>query len=71
MAKGYIKWYDIKTGGYIAQEDGQHNIFVDRRVIENAGLTDMREGQRVSYVIVTDAKGQASVADIKLIDSRA
>lgn len=66
MALGIIKWYDATKGGYITQGDGQPNIFVDRRIIDNAGLTKMRKGQRVSYEIVTDAAGLTSVGQIQL-----
>jgi len=71
MAEGYMKWYDIRKGGYIAQGNGQPNIFVERRVIDDAGLTGIRTGQRVSYELVTDAKGQETVAQIARIDGRA
>ena len=71
MHDGYMKWYDARPGGYIAQENGQPNIFVARRVIENAGLARIRKGQRVSYEVAVNAQGQGAVVNIKLFDNRA
>ncbi len=57
MAKGKVKWWDNKKGlGFIAQDGGQ-DVFVHHTAILGEGFKTLREGEEVSFEIVTGEKG--------------
>ncbi len=57
MASGKVKWFDNKKGyGFIAQEGGQ-DVFVHHTSIIGTGFKTLREGEIVSFEIVSTAKG--------------
>ena len=57
MASGKVKWFDNKRGwGFIAQESGQ-DVFVHYSSIEGAGYKTLREGDVVSYELISSDKG--------------
>lgn len=69
MANGTVKWFNATKGyGFIAPEDGGKDVFVHISAVERAGLTNLREGQRVSYELATE-KGKTSAANLKLLDA--
>ncbi|MTW19341.1 cold-shock protein [Rhodoplanes serenus] len=52
---GTVKWFDPQKGyGFIMMEGAEIETFVHRDAIERAGLTELREGQMVTFEIVTD-----------------
>ncbi len=68
MATGTVKWFNTNKGyGFIAPDDGDKDVFVHITALEQAGLHQLNDGQKVSYEIATN-KGKTSAADIKLID---
>ena len=68
MANGQVKWFNSKKGyGFIQQENGQPDVFLHISALERAGLTDLREGQRLTYEIAMN-KGKESAVNIKLVD---
>ncbi|OED38080.1 cold-shock protein [PVC group bacterium (ex Bugula neritina AB1)] len=69
MANGTVKWFNTTKGyGFIAPEDGSRDVFVHISALENAGLGELNDGQKVSYEIATN-KGKTSAVDIKLLDA--
>ena len=56
MATGTVKWFDGQKGfGFIPPDDGGGaDVFVHISAVERAGLSDLREGQKVSYEIIQD-----------------
>ncbi len=69
MANGTVKWFNGKKGfGFIQPEDGGADVFVHISALERAGLTDLREGQRVSYELAMN-KGKTSAANLKVVDA--
>jgi CspA family cold shock protein len=64
MAIGTVKWYNSQKGyGFIQPDDGGKDAFVHVSAIERAGLTDLREGQKVSFELVTDRRSGKTSAD--------
>lgn len=68
MATGSVKWFNAKKGfGFIQPDAGGADVFVHISALERAGLTELRDGQRISYELATQ-KGKTSAANLKLID---
>ncbi len=64
MATGTVKWFNAQKGfGFIAPDDGGNDAFVHISAVERAGMTDLREGQKVSYELVSDRKSGKMSAD--------
>lgn len=67
MAEGTVKWFNTTKGyGFIAPDAGGKDVFVHISALENAGLRQLDDGQKVSYEIV-DNNGRQSAEDIKLV----
>ncbi len=57
MARGTVKWFDVKKGyGFIEQEDGE-DVFVHFSAIEEEGFKTLEEGQTVNFEIVEGDRG--------------
>jgi cold shock protein len=64
VAIGTVKWYNSEKGyGFIQPDDGGKDAFVHVSAIERAGMNDLREGQKVSFELVTDARSGKMSAD--------
>jgi CspA family cold shock protein len=69
MAVGKVKWFDARKGfGFIEPEGGGKDVFVHISAVERAGLSNLSEGQRISYDEQHDPKrGKTSADNIKLL----
>jgi CspA family cold shock protein len=64
MAIGTVKWYNSEKGfGFIQPDDGGKDAFVHVSAIERAGMSDLREGQKISYEMVSDKRSGKMSAD--------
>ncbi len=55
--QGVVKWFNATKGfGFITRAGGE-DVFVHYRNIRGEGHRTLREGQRVSFVVVTGEKG--------------
>jgi len=69
MTTGTVKWYDPYKGyGFIQPEDGSKDAFVHISAIERAGETALKEGQKVSYELVTGRNGKPAAENLTVID---
>jgi len=69
MATGTVKWFNVQKGfGFIAPDDGGADAFVHISAVERSGLGDLREGQKVSFELVSDRKsGKMSADNLKVL----
>jgi cold shock protein len=69
MATGTVKWFNSQKGfGFIAPDNGGSDAFVHISAVERSGISELRDGQKVSYELVADRKsGKMSADNLKLI----
>jgi CspA family cold shock protein len=66
MASGTVKWFNTTKGfGFIQPSDGGNDVFVHITAVQKAGLTDLKEGQKLSYELET-SRGKTSAGNLKL-----
>ncbi|WP_421699723.1 cold-shock protein [Ancylobacter sp.] len=64
MATGTVKWFNAQKGfGFIAPDDGGSDAFVHISAVERAGMSDLREGQKVGFELVADQRSGKMSAD--------
>ena len=69
MATGTVKWFNASKGyGFIAPEDGGKDIFVHISAVERAGLSGLKEGQRIEFDVVPGRDGRTAADNIKAGD---
>ncbi len=69
MTTGTVKWFNATKGfGFIEPEGGGNDAFVHISAVEKAGLSDLREGQRVEYELIPGRNGKSAAEELKLID---
>jgi cold shock protein len=55
MAIGTVKWFNAQKGfGFIQPSDGGKDVFVHISAVERAGLSSLKEGQKVKYEMARD-----------------
>lgn len=58
MTIGTVKFYNAAKGfRFISPDDGGKDVFVHATAMEQAGMTSLSEGQKVSFDIQPDARG--------------
>jgi len=71
MATGQVKWFNTTKGfGFIQPSEGGPDVFVHITALEAAGITNLKEGQKVSFDVAMN-KGKTAAANIKLIGEAA
>ena len=69
MATGTVKWFNPTKGfGFIEPEDGGNDAFVHISAVERAGLSTLREGQKVSYELQPGKNGKSSAENLAVKD---
>ncbi len=64
MNTGTVMWFNSQKGfGFIQPDNGNKDVFVHISAVERAGMFDLREGQKVSFDIVSDSKTGKSAAE--------
>ena len=67
MAAGTVKWFNSEKGfGFIQPDDGGKDVFVHISAVEQAGMSNLNEGQKLSYDIVEDRRtGKSSAGKLQ------
>lgn len=69
MTVGTVKWFNPTKGyGFIEPEDGSKDAFVHISAVERAGLTTLREGQKVEFELVPGERGKSSAENLVALD---
>ncbi len=69
MTKGTVKFYNEQKGfGFIEPEDGGKDVFVHATALERAGISQLVEGQKVSFDTEQDSRsGKTAVGKIEAL----
>lgn len=67
MATGTVKWFNKTKGfGFIQPDSDGNDVFVHITALTQAGLNDLKDGQRVSYELASN-NGKIFASDLSLI----
>ena len=67
MQNGTVKWFNpTKVYGFIEPSDKSKDVFLHISAVEQAGIRELNEGQKISFATETQ-NGKVSAIDIKLI----
>jgi len=69
MTTGTVKWFNATKGyGFIEPDDGSKDAFVHISAVERAGLTTLREGQKVTFELQSGQNGKSSAENLVVSD---
>ncbi|MGJ3258130.1 MAG: cold-shock protein [Rhodospirillales bacterium] len=69
MATGTVKWFNPTKGyGFIEPSDGGKDAFVHISAVERAGLSTLREGQKVTFDLEAGRNGKSSAENLTVED---
>ena len=67
MAQGTVKFFNSQKGfGFIQPTDGARDVFVHISAVERAGMSDLHEGQKLTYDVVSE-RGKLAASNLQII----
>ncbi|WP_170528056.1 cold-shock protein [Ruegeria arenilitoris] len=67
MANGTVKWFNSTKGfGFIEPEDGKRDVFVHISALERSGLSELKDGQKVTFDVEAGRDGRESASNLAL-----
>lgn len=71
MPTGTVKFFNgIKGFGFITPDTGGKDDFVHVAAVEKAGLSTLRQRQRIRYDIAADAQGKDTAVNLRIANAR-
>lgn len=66
MKTGTVKWFNTTKGyGFIAPDDGGADVFCHITALQEAGIRNLDEGQRVNFELIEN-RGKTSAGNLQL-----
>ena len=70
MPTGTVKWFNANKGfGFIEPDDGENDVFVHVTAVQESGLGNLDEGDRVSFELVEN-RGKMADANLAKADAK-
>jgi len=67
MANGTVKWFNSTKGfGFIEPEGGKRDVFVHISAVERAGISELKDGQKVTFDVEAGRDGRESATNLAL-----
>ena len=67
MANGTVKWFNSSKGfGFIAPDTGGKDVFLHISAVERAGMSELSDGQKVTYDVESGRDGRESAINLAL-----
>ena len=68
MTTGTVKFFStIKGFGFVQPDDGAKDVFVHISAVERAGLTTLKDNQKVSFEVERGQNGKTSATDLRAL----
>ncbi len=68
-ATGTVKFFNAMKGfGFVQRDDGQADAFVHISAVERAGMTNLNEGDRLTFDIEVDRRGKYAAVNLAPMD---
>ena len=59
---GKVKWFNGTKGyGFISRDDDSKDVFVHSSAVKDAGISDLAEGDSITFDVEEGAKGPSAV----------
>ena len=59
---GKVKWFNPTKGyGFISRDDDAKDVFVHSSAVKHAGISDLAEGDAITFEVEEGAKGPSAV----------
>ena len=68
MSNGTVKWFNATKGyGFIQPEEGAQDVFVHISALQASGISELADGQKVTYELETGKNGKTSAVNLTLV----
>lgn len=69
MPTGTVKWFNVSKGyGFIEPDDGGEDTFVHISAVQEAGMQQLQEGQKVEFELVPGRDGREAAGSLKAVE---
>ena len=69
MSEGTVKWFNTQKGyGFINPDEEGNDVFVHITAVQNSGLNELNEGQRVSYELAEQRNSRVAAVNLSLVE---
>ena len=69
MPTGTVKWFNATKGfGFIEQDGGGPDAFVHISAVEQAGMSNLSEGQKVQYDLEPGRDGKTAAGNLQSVE---
>ena len=66
MSTGTVKWFNATKGfGFIQPDDGSKDVFVHISAVEQSGIGNLQEGQKLSFDLEQGQQGKTSAVNLQ------
>ena len=69
MPTGTVKWFNVSKGyGFIEPDDGGEDTFVHISAVQEAGMQQLQEGQKVEFELAPGRDGREAAGSLKAVE---